>query len=340
VGLFEENKPEAPGAISGVAVAVAIVTMAGSFLSALVGFAFALTTTSLLSNLLGSKVAQPLVAFLFLVNQIILIQRKGLGDWREMATLVLASIVTIPVGVMGLILMDAALGERLLGGLIIAYVLYTAADFALPSLQERWQTIATGLFAGITVGAFNIGGPWIAIYGQCRKWKAERFASNMVTYQAPTCVVTLGIHLFRGAFNDKVLWWYIALALPGMLIGARVGDYVATRIAEGVFKQLTLALIAIMGLRLLLATLSPTAGAVASGVIGCAVFGILLKRRREMGVLSEKFEEAAQHHSHDEKPLDELPTAHGATAWETGNNGAVSKDQTGLHLIHHAHEKA
>jgi len=31
--------------------------------------------------------------------------------------------------------MDAALGERLLGGLIIAYVLYTAADLALPSLQ-------------------------------------------------------------------------------------------------------------------------------------------------------------------------------------------------------------
>jgi len=53
---------------------VAVVTMAGSFLSALVGFAFALTTTSLLSNLLGSRVAQPLVAFLFLINQAILIQ--------------------------------------------------------------------------------------------------------------------------------------------------------------------------------------------------------------------------------------------------------------------------
>jgi hypothetical protein len=53
---------------------VAVVTMAGSFLSALVGFAFALTTTSLLSNLLGSRVAQPLVAFLFLVNQAIHIQ--------------------------------------------------------------------------------------------------------------------------------------------------------------------------------------------------------------------------------------------------------------------------
>lgn len=49
---------------------VSQVTMIGSFLSALVGFAFALTTTSLLSNLIGSKTAQPLVAILFFVNQV------------------------------------------------------------------------------------------------------------------------------------------------------------------------------------------------------------------------------------------------------------------------------
>jgi hypothetical protein len=76
------------------------------------------------------------------------------------------------------------------------------------------QTVATGLFAGITVGAFNIGGPWIAIYGQCRRWKAERFASNMVTYQAPTCVFTLAIHVLRGPPPPLVLSGHAASLTP------------------------------------------------------------------------------------------------------------------------------
>ncbi len=55
------------GSVSLVALAVAAVTMIGSFLSALVGFAFALTTTSLLSNLVGSRTAQ-VWGFFFVLN--------------------------------------------------------------------------------------------------------------------------------------------------------------------------------------------------------------------------------------------------------------------------------
>jgi hypothetical protein len=199
------------------------------------------------------------------------------------------------------------------------------------------QTVATGLFAGITVGAFNIGGPWIAIYGQCRRWKAERFASNMVTYQAPTCVFTLAIHVLRGAFADRTLWWYIALALPGMLLGARLGDFAAARISEGGFKRLTLGLIAVMGLRLLLASLSAPAAAATAALLACAALGIALRRSAraaakggaEMGASAVSLGDKERvcptkppstnwtrpaHLSYDELPLDELPTAHGAVA--------------------------
>lgn len=201
--------------ITMVALSIAGVTMIGSFLSALVGFAFALTTTSLLSNLVGSKTAQPLVAILFFVNQCILLHKKGLGDWHETGVLILASLATVPVGIFALVWLDAAIGEQVLGLLIVCYVLYSVADLRLPELNSRWHTVATGLFAGLTVGAFNIGGPWIAMYGQCRRWRADKFASNLITYQAPTCVFALAVHVFRGSFMNRELWYYASCAIPG-----------------------------------------------------------------------------------------------------------------------------
>jgi hypothetical protein len=59
--------------VSLVALAVAAVTMIGSFLSALVGFAFALTTSSLLSNLVGSRTAQvrSYLSFLFFFSNFV-----------------------------------------------------------------------------------------------------------------------------------------------------------------------------------------------------------------------------------------------------------------------------
>ena len=109
------------------------------------------------------------------------------------------------------------LSAQCLGFLIVCYVLYSVADFKLPELKSQWHTIGTGLFAGLTVGAFNIGGPWIAMYGQCRRWRADRFASNLITYQAPTCVLALAVHVFRGSFANKQLWYYAACAIPGLI---------------------------------------------------------------------------------------------------------------------------
>lgn len=262
-------------------ITVAVATSVGSFLSAMVGFAFALTTTSLLANVLGSKVSQPLVAFLLLVNEIVLIYRKGLGDFREILTLVGASLCTIPVGIMALLWMDAGLGETVLGVLIVAYVLYSLAEFRLPQVESLWQTVCTGLFAGLTIGAFNIGGPWIAIYGQCRRWRADRFASNMLTYQAPTSVFALTIHVFRGAFGDPTLWTLIALATPGMLLGGWAGHHVSNNMPENVFKKVTVTLIGVMGLRLVSSKQSATAGMVTVISVGFMVLGVEWWRRRQ-----------------------------------------------------------
>ncbi len=53
-----------------IAAAVVAVTMAGSVLAGLLGFAFAITTAGLLTGLLGPATARPLVAVLSLTNQV------------------------------------------------------------------------------------------------------------------------------------------------------------------------------------------------------------------------------------------------------------------------------
>jgi len=63
-----------------------------------------------------------------------------------------------------------------------------------------------------------------------------------------------------------------------MLLGARLGDFAAARISEGGFKRLTLGLIAVMGLRLLLASLSAPAAAATAALLACAALGIALRR--------------------------------------------------------------
>ena len=48
------------------------------------------------------------------------------------------------MGIFLLLWVDAAVGESVLGLLIVCYVLYSIADMKLPELNSRWHTIGTG----------------------------------------------------------------------------------------------------------------------------------------------------------------------------------------------------
>jgi hypothetical protein len=49
------------------------------------------------------------------------------------------------MGIFLLLWVDAAVGESVLGLLIVCYVLYSIADMKLPELNSRWHTIGTGI---------------------------------------------------------------------------------------------------------------------------------------------------------------------------------------------------
>ena len=115
---------------------------------------------------------------------------------------------------------------------------------------------------------------------QCRRWRADRFASNMLTYQAPTSVFALTIHVFRGALVDATLWAYILLATPGMLLGGWLGHRVSAMMPDNVFKKVTIALIGVMGVRLLSANAEAAAGAVTVGTVALLALGVEGWRRR------------------------------------------------------------
>ena len=230
---------------------VSLIIFLGAFTQSLTGFGSALVAMALLPPLLGLEVASPLVAgtALALETLMLLRYRESLkidSIWRVLA----ASLVGAPLGVYFLSRIDENIALFVLGIVISGYALYALFGFHLPDLTHPLWAWITGLVSGMLGGAYNTSGPPVVIYGNCRRWDAGEFKSNLSGFFVINSVMVTTSHFFSGHYTSDVTS-ILLFAIPAMFLGFLAGQTLDRWLSPQLFRRMVLVLLVALGVRLI-----------------------------------------------------------------------------------------
>lgn len=229
-----------------------LVIFFAAFTQSLSGFGVALISMAFLPGLVGIRTATPLVAVVALTLECFLLWRYradlNLGAVWPIA---LASAFGIPLGVWALRGVSERVFLTVLGAVISAYALYALLEIRLPQLRHPAWAYAVGLLAGVIGGAYNTSGPPVIIYGNCRGWPPAEFKSNLQGFFLVNSLFVVANHALLNNLTTAV-WQYYLWALPAMGLGLWAGARMDRYLDPQRFRKLALALLVVMGVRLML----------------------------------------------------------------------------------------
>jgi len=228
------------------------VIFAGCFTQSVSGFGVALVTMALLPPLIGLQAATPLVALVALVLEtIMLVRYRESLQLKSILGLLGTSLIAIPVGVIYLHLLDEDIALFVLGFVVTLYAFYGLIGFRLPELKHPLWAWLFGAVSGLLGGAFNISGPPVIVYGNCRKWLPNEFKSNLAGYFLVGSLVIVSTHWVNGNFTPSVITLFLR-TLPALLLGFISSQYFDRWLNPNVFRRIVLILLVVLGIRLMM----------------------------------------------------------------------------------------
>jgi uncharacterized protein len=219
------------------------------------GFGVALVSMPLLLLVLDIQVAAPLVALVAGVAEVLLLvyYRANLNG-RAVARLIVASLVGIPLGVTLLQQVDAGVITAVLGFVVLIYALYNLIGaywgWRLPVLAHTGWAYAFGFVSGVLGGAYNISGPPVIIYGNCRRWSPAEFKSNLQGFFLVGSCAVIATHALRGNLTP-IVWQNFLIALPAIFLALLVGFQMDKYVNPARFQRVVMVVLVVLGIRLL-----------------------------------------------------------------------------------------
>jgi uncharacterized membrane protein YfcA len=230
---------------------LALVAFAAAFIQSLTGFGSALVAMAVLPTLLGIRTAAPLVALLAgTLEAVLLVRYRGAVNLRAAWPLLAASALGIPVGVLALAHIEERVVLIVLGVVIAGYALYALLNPRLPRLDHPAWAGAFGFVAGVLGGAYNTSGPPVVVYASTRGWAPDEFKGTLQGFFLVNDGLVILGHLLGHNLTLQVARFY-AIALPALLLGAFLGARLDRYLNPAVFRKVVLALLLVVGLRLL-----------------------------------------------------------------------------------------
>ncbi len=230
---------------------IALIIFFAAFTQSVTGFGFALVAVPLTIELLGAQTSAPLIAVTALTSEAIMIFRyRHSINVRALARLSIASVIGIPIGVVLLQAADERLMMALLGLLVAGYAIYALLNLHLPQIQHPRWAYGFGFVSGLLSGAYNVGGPPVVIYGNCRRWEPLEFKSNLQGFFLVNSLTIIITHVLAQHYTSLVWQNYLA-ALPGLGLGLLAGFTFDRYIDPVLFRKIVLVLLIVLGINLI-----------------------------------------------------------------------------------------
>lgn len=224
------------------------------------GLVFMAGTTRGFSGFGSAMILSPGLSFLFNPQQVVatvilLEMTASVGlvpealaktKWRKVLPMVFAAIVMIPIGAYFLILLDPLLMRRIIGGLILIFVVLLLFDKHIAFKQGIVLSSSIGACSGFLTGLTGMGGPPVVLYELSGRETAAANRANLISFFALTQFVALISYWLQGILSILVLRRFLILLLP-FLLGLISGRFLFKWVSELVFHKVVLGLLVIIG---------------------------------------------------------------------------------------------
>lgn len=231
---------------------VVFAACAGAFSQSAFGFGSPAISMPIITLVAGLNVATPLVAMVLLVTNVVIVA----SDWRQIEfralwRVLLATILSLPLGLLLVFYVPPAVGVKILGGLLVIFGLYFLLPLKLPYLQGTFWDIIWGVFAGVVGAAYNFTGLPVIIYYAMRRWPPVRFRATLSGYFLPSTAAIFISHILAGFWTTQIirLSW---ITLPFVLLTIALGSWLNHRLEASRFARILAVLVTAMGVLMLI----------------------------------------------------------------------------------------
>lgn len=219
-----------------------------SFIQGVTGFGFALIAVPLLSFFIPElRNITPIIVICSLITNIIIVYKsRSHIDFKRIMYLVIFAIIATPIGTYMLICVNVKILKLIIGIVSVITAFFMIKDFKIKIKNERISYGVVGVLSGILNGSAGLSGPPIVLFLTNQNTEKDVFRANLTFFGLITNVFAVILFCSEGIINVSVLHFTIVYLLA-LVIGALVGIVVSAKINEHIFRNITILLIALLG---------------------------------------------------------------------------------------------
>lgn len=227
-----------------------------SLIQGITGFGFAPIAVPLLSLFIPEirDITPIIVIYSFLTNIIIVYKSRHYIDFKRIIPLITFGIIATPIGTYILLYVKVNTLKIIIGSIIIITAFAMLKNFKIKIKNKSISYGIVGLLSGLLNGSTGLSGPPVVLFLTNQDTDKEVFRANLTFYGIATNLFAIIIFISEGIVNISVLN-FTMLYLPALIIGVFFGIKISTKINEIIFKNLTIYLIAFLGLYTVVSTI-------------------------------------------------------------------------------------
>lgn len=204
------------------------------------GFGFALAAVPMVSMVVNPAKA---VAIAVVVQAVVgirdVVQMRAVLDGPGLKRLSLGALVGTPIGLYGLIYLDAATIRLLIAAIVVIGVLFLLRKVHPETPVNLRLAVPTGLLSGLFGGLAAMPGPPAVAYYLSGSTPATVSRASLMVFFFITSVMALPGLALGNLLVPQVLWLSL-LAVPIMLCGTTLGGLIFARAPSTAYKPVAL----------------------------------------------------------------------------------------------------
>jgi len=228
-------------------IAALAVLLTGACLQGLTGFGYSMFSLPLLALFMPVQEAVPILSMTSIVlNLMVFLHARGSTSVKRVLPLLLAGAAGLPIGVYVLGRLDENFLKGAVGVLVIISSVLYLSGFRVRVHREKSSMIPVGLVSGVLNGSTTFSGPPVILFLSNQKVPRDAFRGSLAVYFLMLNVLAAPAFL-AGGFLTQETALGAARGLPAVLAGGLLGNRLASRLGEGVFRQWALAALLLLG---------------------------------------------------------------------------------------------
>jgi hypothetical protein len=227
--------------------------LAGGFVNGLTGFGTGLTAVPIWLLAVSPAIAAQLAAAGGVAGQLQTLPAIWHSiRWRDVAPYIVAGLVGVPIGVALLPSVSLRAFKLGVGAVLVAYCSFLLFDRGRLKITGGGAAanVAVGFVSGILGGLAGLSGALPTVWAGLRGFDKEAKRALFQTFNFSILAAMLIGTAISGVMTRDFLFAF-AVALPGTIVGARLGHWVYARLDNRRFDAVVLSLLLCSGLMLL-----------------------------------------------------------------------------------------